>query len=156
MPLIEPLETREVRKIEDFVIAIDTSMSTSGELVRAFLSRTYELLQENTSFFRHFNLRILQCDDQLRSDKKVTNARELAEYMEHFELIGQSATDFRPVFEHVDRLNAEGAFRHLRACCTSRTDSAFTRKSRPKYDAAFVMLEGEAIRIRCRPGGFGR
>ena len=89
-------------------------MSTSGELVRAFLSRTYELLQENTSFFRHFNLRILQCDDQLRSDKKVTNARELAEYMEHFELIGQSATDFRPVFEHVDRLNAEGAFRHLR------------------------------------------
>ena len=84
MPLIEPLETREVRKIEDFVIAIDTSMSTSGELVRAFLSRTYELLQENTSFFRHFNLRILQCDDQLRSDKKVTNARELAEYMEHF------------------------------------------------------------------------
>lgn len=72
MPLIEPLETREVRKIEDFVIAIDTSMSTSGELVRAFLSRTYELLQENTSFFRHFNLRILQCDDQLRSDKKVT------------------------------------------------------------------------------------
>ena len=90
------------------------SMSTSGELVRAFLSRTYELLQENTSFFRHFNLRILQCDDQLRSDKKVTNARELAEYMEHFELIGQSATDFRPVFEHVDRLNAEGAFRHLR------------------------------------------
>ena len=49
MPLIEPLETREVRKIEDFVIAIDTSMSTSGELVRAFLSRTYELLQENTS-----------------------------------------------------------------------------------------------------------
>lgn len=28
MPLIEPLETRETRKIEDFVIAIDTSMST--------------------------------------------------------------------------------------------------------------------------------
>ena len=36
MPLIEPLETREMRKIEDFVIAIDTSMSTSGELVRSF------------------------------------------------------------------------------------------------------------------------
>lgn len=144
MPLIEPLETREVRKIEDFVIAIDTSMSTSGELVRAFLSRTYELLQENTSFFRHFNLRILQCDDQLRSDKKVTNARELAEYMEHFELIGQSATDFRPVFEHVDRLNAEGAFHHLRGLLYFTDGLGIYPKKRPKYDAAFVMLEGEA------------
>ena len=144
MPLIEPLETREVRKIEDFVIAIDTSMSTSGELVRAFLSRTYELLQENTSFFRHFNLRILQCDDQLRSDKEVTNARELAEYMEHFELIGQSATDFRPVFEHVDRLNAEGAFRHLRGLLYFTDGLGIYPKKRPKYDAAFVMLEGEA------------
>ncbi len=119
-------------------------MSTSGELVRAFLSRTYELLQENTSFFRHFNLRILQCDDQLRSDKKVTNARELAEYMEHFELIGQSATDFRPVFEHVDRLNAEGAFRHLRGLLYFTDGLGIYPKKRPKYDAAFVMLEGEA------------
>ena len=112
--------------------------------VRAFLSRTYELLQENTSFFRHFNLRILQCDDQLRSDKKVTNARELAEYMEHFELIGQSATDFRPVFEHVDRLNAEGAFRHLRGLLYFTDGLGIYPKKRPKYDAAFVMLEGEA------------
>ena len=29
MPLIEPLETKEIRKIEDFVIVIDTSMSLS-------------------------------------------------------------------------------------------------------------------------------
>ncbi len=77
--------------------------------------------------------------------------------MEHFELIGQSATDFRPVFEHVDRLNAEGAFRHLRgACCTSRTDSASIRKKRPKYDAAFVMLEGEAYPDKVPSWGFGR
>ena len=114
MPLIEPLETRETRKIEDFVIAIDTSMSTSGELVRAFLERTCELLQQNTSFFRRINLRILQCDDKLRSDKVIHDAKEFADYMAHFELIGQSATDFRPVFEHVDRLVAEGAFHSLR------------------------------------------
>lgn len=32
MPLIEPLETKEERKVEDFVIVIDTSMSCKGEL----------------------------------------------------------------------------------------------------------------------------
>ena len=36
MPLIEPLESKEVKKIEEFVIVIDTSMSCSGELVRSF------------------------------------------------------------------------------------------------------------------------
>lgn len=144
MPLIEPLETREVRKIEDFVIAIDTSMSTSGELVRQFLSYTYSLLKDSESFFRHINLRILQCDDQLRSDRRITNERDLRDYMDHFELIGQSATDFRPVFEHVDKLVSEGAFHHLRGMIYFTDGLGIYPKKRPKYDAAFVMLEGEA------------
>ena len=143
MPLIEPLETRETRKIEDFVIAIDTSMSTSGELVRAFLERTCELLQQNTSFFRRINLRILQCDDKLRSDRVIHDAKEFADYMAHFELIGQSATDFRPVFEHVDQLVAEGAFHSLRGLLYFTDGLGLYPKKRPKYDAAFVMLEGE-------------
>ena len=37
MPLIEPQETKELRKIEDFVIAIDTSMSCKEELIKKFL-----------------------------------------------------------------------------------------------------------------------
>ena len=31
LPLIEPLESREVKKIRDFVIVLDTSESTAGE-----------------------------------------------------------------------------------------------------------------------------
>ena len=38
MPLVEPPETKEEKRIEDFVIAVDTSMSTSGDLVRQFLT----------------------------------------------------------------------------------------------------------------------
>ena len=153
MPLIEPLETREVRKIEDFVIAIDTSMSTSGELVRSFLSYTYSLLKGSESFFRHINLRILQCDDQLRSDKRITSAHDLRDYMEHFELIGQSSTDFRPVFEHVDQLVSEGAFHHLRGLVYFTDGLGIYPKKRPRYDAAFVMLEGEAYPENVPPWG---
>ena len=153
MPLIEPLETREVRKIEDFVIAIDTSMSTSGELVRSFLSYTYSLLKDSESFFRHINLRILQCDDQLRSDRRITSERDLRDYMDHFELIGQSATDFRPVFEHVDKLVSEGAFHHLRGMIYFTDGLGIYPKKRPKYDAAFVMLEGEAHPENVPPWG---
>ena len=37
MPLIEPLEYKEIKAIKEFVIAIDTSGSTSGELVQKFV-----------------------------------------------------------------------------------------------------------------------
>ena len=36
MPLIEPQEWKEVKKVEDFAIVIDTSMSCSGDLVKKF------------------------------------------------------------------------------------------------------------------------
>ena len=36
MPLIEETETKEVHKISELVIVIDTSYSTNGELVKNF------------------------------------------------------------------------------------------------------------------------
>ena len=55
MPLIEPVETRESKKIEEIALVIDTSYSTSGALVRSFLSETYALLKQRESFFRRMN-----------------------------------------------------------------------------------------------------
>ena len=51
MPLMEPLESREVKKIREFVIAIDTSYSTSGTLVEQFLKETFSILTQKNSFF---------------------------------------------------------------------------------------------------------
>ena len=42
MPLVEPLEYKEVRRVKEFVIAIDTSGSVSGDLVQRFVTKTYE------------------------------------------------------------------------------------------------------------------
>ena len=51
LPLIEPLESREVKKIRDFVIVVDTSESTAGELVKAFLKETFTLLKKVRTAF---------------------------------------------------------------------------------------------------------
>lgn len=99
MPLIEPLESREVKKIEEFVIVIDTSMSCSGELVRKFLEETYGVLSESESFFTKINVHIIQCDEKVHTDKKITSQKEMKDYMEHLELYGDGGTDFRPAFE---------------------------------------------------------
>ena len=153
MPLIEPLETREKRRVRDLVIAIDTSMSTSGELVREFLSYTYTILKESESFFRTFRLRLLQCDDQLRSDQLITNEEELKAAMEHFQLTGQSATDFRPVFAHVDSLIRKGELRDLRGLLYFTDGLGIYPARRPAYDAAFVMLAQQGFPERVPPWG---
>ncbi len=41
MPLIEPVETCEVMRIQEFVVVLDTSYSTDGELIKGFFARDF-------------------------------------------------------------------------------------------------------------------
>jgi len=151
MPLVEPPETKEQRRIEDFVIAVDTSMSTSGELVRAFLASTYSVLRSTETFTRKVNIRILQCDDQIRREDEIHDLEGLRQYMESFQLAGGSATDFRPVFERVEQLQAQGAFTQLRGLIYFTDGMGFFPKKRPNYDAAFVMLKEPPMEVNVPP-----
>ena len=60
MPFIEALEYKEVEKIEELVIAIDTSESCSDDIVKRFLEETYSILQNRQNFFRKFHIHIIQ------------------------------------------------------------------------------------------------
>lgn len=141
MPLIEPQETREVKKITDFVVVIDTSMSCSGELVRRFLEETYSVLKENDSFFRKVNIHIIQCDEKVHTDVKVTSREELDEYMEHFQLYGEGGTDFRPAFAHVEELLRAGEFEDLKGLVYFTDGYGTYPEKMPAYRVAFVFLE---------------
>ena len=141
MPLIEPLESKEVKKVEEFVIVIDTSMSCSGELVRKFLEETYGILSENESFFTKINVHILQCDEKVHTDKKITSQEEMKEYMEHLELYGDGGTDFRPAFEWVDQLIENKEFQNLKGMIYFTDGFGIYPKKMPPYKTAFVFLE---------------
>ena len=151
MPLVEPPETKEEKRIEDFVIAVDTSMSTSGELVRQFLACTYAILRSTETFTRKVNIRIMQCDDQVRSDTAIHDLEELKDYMDHFELLGGSATDFRPVFAHVAELQKAGAFTSLRGLIYFTDGMGIYPQKRPPYDVAFVLLEEPPLAVKMPP-----
>ena len=141
MPLIEPQETREVKKITDFVVVIDTSMSCSGELVHQFLEETYSVLKENDSFFRKVNIHIIQCDEKVHTDVKITSREELDEYMEHFQLYGEGGTDFRPAFAHVEELLRAGEFEDLKGLVYFTDGYGTYPEKMPAYRTAFVFLE---------------
>ena len=52
MPLIEPQEWKEVQKVEEFVIVIDTSMSCSGELgEKIYWRRLTDVLSRKRQLF---------------------------------------------------------------------------------------------------------
>lgn len=141
MPLIEPQETKEVQKIEEFVIVIDTSMSCKDTLVRRFLEETYSILKESESFFRSIRIRILQCDDRVQADTEIAGREELEAYMEHLAIKGQGGTDFRPAFAYVEELLAEKKFYHLRGLIYFTDGYGTFPVKMPPYETAFVFLQ---------------
>lgn len=146
MPLIEPLEYREVNKVREFVIAIDTSASCRGGLVREFIRRTYEILKGTENFFRQINIHIIQCDAEVRSDTKLENDSDFEEFIQNSELTGFGSTDFRPVFDYVDDLKAEGEFENLKGLIYFTDGYGIYPERMPDYDVIFAFLNEDSNR----------
>lgn len=141
MPLIEPQETKEVKKIQEFAVVIDTSMSCQGELVGRFLEETYAVLSESESFFRKVHILILQCDEKIQEETVITCDKDLKEYMEHLELKGGGGTDFRPAFARVEELIREGFLENLKGMIYFTDGFGVYPKRMPAWETAFVFLE---------------
>lgn len=141
MPLIEPLEYKDTKQVREFVIAIDTSGSTSGELVQKFLQKTYNILKDEESFFTRFNLHIVQCDAEIQEDAKITNRLEFDKYIADMQIKGQGGTDFRPVFKYVNELIENKEFTNLKGLIYFTDGEGTYPTKQPLYNTAFVFLE---------------
>ncbi len=141
MPLIEPLESRESVKIQEFVVAVDTSGSTSGEMVKNFLRETYNILSEKSSFFSGCHMRIIQCDDDIRMDLEIKKKEELEHILGNFHIIGGGGTDFRPVFRYVNSLVENKVLRNLRGLVYFTDGKGIYPKLKPVYKTAFIFAD---------------
>lgn len=107
VPLVEPLEYRDDKRIREFVIAIDTSGSVQGDIVQSFLQRTCDVLRQSGSFTERVEIYLIQCDAEVQSVERLTSLDQLHELIPRLKLRGFGGTDFRPVFAYVDRLLEE-------------------------------------------------
>lgn len=140
MPLIEPLEYKEDKKIKEFVIALDTSASCSGEIIRKFLTKTYDILKNEESFFNKINLHIIQCDDKIQMDTKIEDKTDFDKFIRELIPKGNGATDFTPVFEYVERLKDNNEFKNLKGLIYF-TDGYGTFPDKvPDYEVMFAFL----------------
>lgn len=140
MPLIEPLEYKDVKLVKEFVIAIDTSGSVSGGLVQSFIQKTYNILKQQENFFNRINIHIIQCDAEIQEDKKITNQEEFDEYLSNMTLRGFGGTDFRPVFSYVDKLIEEKEFTNLKGMIYFTDGYGVFPQKKPSYESAFVFV----------------
>lgn len=141
MPLIEPLETRETVKVQEFIVAIDTSYSTNGEMVKNFLRETYSILAEKNSFFNNCHMRIIQCDDDIRMDLEIKRKEELEHVLGNFHIIGGGGTDFRPVFRYVNGLLENKILKNLCGLVYFTDGKGIYPKMRPSYKTAFIFID---------------
>lgn len=141
MPLIEPIEFKETNSLKDFVIAIDTSGSVSGEIVQSFLQKTYNIFMQRENFFNKFNIHIIQCDAKVQHDEKITSLNHFQEYIKNMELYGFGGTDFRPVFDYVDELIRQKEFTNLMGLIYFTDGDGNYPVNKTEYQTAFVFLD---------------
>ncbi len=151
MPLIEPLEYRENKKVKEFVVAIDTSASCRGELVKAFLNKTYSILKGTENFFTKINVHIIQCDSEVRQDTKITCDEEFEAFIKTGKLTGFGTTDFRPVFAYVNQLKEQGEFENLKGIIYFTDGYGIYPEHMPSYDVIFAFLNEDEHRAPVPP-----
>lgn len=143
MPLIEPLEYKETKRIKEFVIAIDTSGSVQGAYVQKFVQKTYNILKQSENFFTKINLHIIQCDAEVQEDAVITTQEEFDAYIANMQLRGFGGTDFRPVFRYVNELIEQKQFTDLKGLIYFTDGYGTFPEREPDYKTAFVFLEDE-------------
>lgn len=140
MPLVEPLEYKDVKKVKDFAVVLDTSASCRGSIVQSFLEKTYQIMKEEESFFHQMNVHIIQCDNEVQSDTKITNDQEFEAFLKNGKLLGFGGTDFRPAFAYVDRMIENGEFDNFKGLIYFTDGYGIYPERMPAYDSMFVFL----------------
>ena len=139
-PFIEPPETREGNRLEELVIAIDTSGSCKKEIVAKFLGETRSILEEKENFFSRWNVCLIQCDSFVQDVTMIHSPKEWEAYRETITIKGRGGTDFRPVFQKVEELRKQHVFRNLKALIYFTDGDGIYPEQKPDYETAFVFV----------------
>lgn len=141
LPFLEPLEYTEAKKLEELVIAIDTSASCKRPTVQRFLQETYAVLGQQENFFKKLRVHIIQCDCYVQEDVKVTCEKEWKEYLRHIKIQGGGGTDFRPVFRYINEMLADGRLKNLKALLYFTDGDGIYPREKPDYEAVFLLTK---------------
>lgn len=142
VPMVEPEEVREDAGVLNLAVALDTSGSCHGDVMKQFLGELLAILRDSGG--PRVEMTLIQCDAEIQNVSVLTREDDAERIIEGFETFGCGGTDFRPVFDYVDRCcedREEGkAFRGL--LYLSDGFGNFPEKA-PDYPVAFLFPRDE-------------
>lgn len=139
--LTEPLEYREVNRLQELVIAIDTSASCSTETVRQFLAETWSVLTDTENFSAQMVVYLIQCDVVIQRVDILRSRDDWMRTIRGITIEGRSGTSFRPVFQYIKKEQAQGRLKKLRAVLYFTDGDGIYPDEKPAYETFFVFLQ---------------
>lgn len=101
VPLVEPEEVREDAGVLNLAVALDTSGSCHGGVMKQFLGELLAILRDSGG--PRVEITLIQCDAEIQNVSVLTREDDAERIVEGFETFGCGGTDFCPVFDYVDR-----------------------------------------------------
>lgn len=139
IPLIEPPELSEPPLADNLVIAVDTSGSCAGAVMRQFLRETLQLLQELTAGSSRCQVLLLQCDCRIQRELTLESPDQVDTLLNSFSPRGFGGTDFRPVFRRVEELRRAGILPRVQGLLYLSDGWGDFPDAPPDYPVAFLI-----------------
>ena len=140
VPLIEPVEYKEVKKIRDFVLAVDLCGLISTTEAKRFLRKAFEVFKRNERSGLKMRLHLLACGGTELIYKSVSTENELEEFLRDLRLHYREACDFRPAFLWTDDMFRRRQFCNLKGLLYFTDSTGPFPPTKPAYDAAIVFV----------------
>ena len=142
-PFIEPEELREDAPALDLAVALDTSGSCCGEVMRGFLEELLAILRDAGG--PRVELTLIQCDADIQRVQTLSGEDTADGLMRAFSVLGFGGTDFRPVFDYVNAQRQDPEGRHFRGLLYLSDGFGDFPDRAPDYPVAFLFPKGEEM-----------
>jgi len=140
MPLIEPVEFKDVKKVRDFVLAVDLCGLISTTQAKRFLRKAYEVFKRNERAGLKIRLHLLACGGSELEYRLVSTEDELESFLSRLRIHYRDEGDLRPAFLWTDDMLHSRQFRNFKGLLYFTDATGAFPPVKPAYDAAVVFV----------------
>ena len=135
-PFVEPEELREDAPELDLAVALDTSGSCCGDVMKGFLEELMAILRDAGG--PRVKMTLIQCDAEVQKVQTLTREDTPDGVLESFDIYGCGGTDFRPVFEYIEQQRQEPEGKAFRGLLYLSDGYGDFPEQAPDYPVAFL------------------
>lgn len=140
-PFVEPEELREDAHDLDLAVALDTSGSCCGDIMKGFLGELLAILRDAGG--PRVRMTLIQCDAEIQRVQTLSKEEDADSLARDFSVYGCGGTDFRPVFDYIEQQRQDPEGRPFRGLLYLSDGCGTFPDRAPDYPVAFLFPKEE-------------